>query len=104
MRIMKSAIYPGTFDPPTLGHLNVIERAASHYTNDFESELVQCQINRQLGEIETFYLVSDQKCRSISSSVVGELAFYGKSLVGFVPEEIEAFVFKKLYSLNSEML
>jgi len=24
---MKAAIYPGTFDPPTLGHLNVIQRA-----------------------------------------------------------------------------
>ena len=28
---MKAAIYPGTFDPPTLGHLNVIQRAATHF-------------------------------------------------------------------------
>lgn len=26
---MKKAIYPGTFDPPTLGHLNIIERSAA---------------------------------------------------------------------------
>jgi len=26
---MKAAIYPGTFDPPTLGHLDVVRRAAS---------------------------------------------------------------------------
>lgn len=26
---MKLAIYPGSFDPPTLGHIDVIERAAS---------------------------------------------------------------------------
>ncbi len=26
---MKTAIYPGTFDPVTLGHLNIIERAAT---------------------------------------------------------------------------
>lgn len=28
---MKAAIYPGTFDPPTLGHLNVIQRAAIQF-------------------------------------------------------------------------
>lgn len=26
---MKKAIYPGSFDPPTLGHLDIIKRAAS---------------------------------------------------------------------------
>lgn len=26
---MKKAIYPGTFDPPTLGHLNIIQRAST---------------------------------------------------------------------------
>lgn len=28
---MSSVIYPGTFDPPTLGHLNIIQRAASKF-------------------------------------------------------------------------
>lgn len=28
---MKKAIYPGTFDPPTLGHLNIIQRAAAKF-------------------------------------------------------------------------
>lgn len=26
--MVKAAIFPGTFDPPTLGHLNIIDRAA----------------------------------------------------------------------------
>ena len=26
---MKIAVYPGSFDPVTLGHMNIIERAAS---------------------------------------------------------------------------
>lgn len=26
---MKKAVYPGTFDPPTIGHLDIIKRAAS---------------------------------------------------------------------------
>ena len=26
---MKTAIYPGSFDPVTLGHLNIIKRAAA---------------------------------------------------------------------------
>jgi pantetheine-phosphate adenylyltransferase len=28
---MVDAIFPGSFDPPTLGHLNIIERAASFF-------------------------------------------------------------------------
>lgn len=28
---MKKALYPGTFDPPTLGHLNLIQRAADKF-------------------------------------------------------------------------
>ena len=28
---MKKALYPGTFDPVTLGHLDVIERSAKLY-------------------------------------------------------------------------
>lgn len=28
---MKSAMFPGSFDPPTLGHINIIERSAKLY-------------------------------------------------------------------------
>lgn len=29
---MKTALYAGTFDPPTVGHINIIERAAPLFT------------------------------------------------------------------------
>ena len=34
---MKRAIYPGSFDPVTLGHLNIIKRAAAIF-----DELIVC--------------------------------------------------------------
>lgn len=156
------AIYPGTFDPPTLGHLDIIERAAKQFDRlvvavgensakdvpsfsvdervqllktitadlphvevaafkgllvdfaksleisviirairtifDFEHETLQAQMNRQLGGVETFYLVVDEKCRLISSSLVREIASHGKRLSGFIPQEIEEYVFRKLVS------
>lgn len=158
---MKAAIYPGTFDPPTLGHLNIIQRAADKFDKlvvaigenpskicpafsleervellkritthvphveiaafsgllvdfakeqginiiirairtifDFEHETLQAQMNRQLGGVETFYLVVDEKCRLISSTLVREIASHGKRLIGFVPSEIEESVFHRLF-------
>ena len=38
---MKIAIYPGSFDPPTLGHLDIIERASGI----FDKLIVACMAN-----------------------------------------------------------
>lgn len=163
---MKAAIYPGTFDPPTLGHLNIIQRATCKFDRlviaigknptkisstfsseekiqflktitanipnveifafkgllvdfakslkidiilrairtifDFENETLQAQMNRQLGDVETFYLVVDEKYRLISSTLVREIASHGKRLTGFVPLEIEEAVFQRLFSDKKE--
>ena len=40
-KFMKTAIYPGSFDPVTLGHLNIIERAA----NIFDRLIVCVMVN-----------------------------------------------------------
>jgi pantetheine-phosphate adenylyltransferase len=40
---MFKAVFPGSFDPPTLGHLNIIERASTI----FEEVLVVAAENRQ---------------------------------------------------------
>lgn len=157
---MKAAIYPGTFDPPTLGHLNIIHRAASKFEKlviaigknttktstaftleervqllkiitanisnvevavfngllvdfanslgisimirairnilDFEIETLQAKVNLQLGGVDTFYLAVNENCRLISSSLVREIASYGKRLHDFVPPEIEEVIFKHL--------
>jgi pantetheine-phosphate adenylyltransferase len=162
---MKAAIYPGTFDPPTLGHLNIIQRASDKFDRlviaigenpakissafsleeraeflkiitanvakveiaafsgllvdfakshridivvrairtifDFEHETLQAQMNRQLGGLETFYLVVDEKFRLLSSTLVREIASHGKRLIGFVPKEIEERVFQKLFSAST---
>lgn len=159
MAEMKKVIYPGSFDPPTLGHLNIVQRATGMFDHvvvamgnnlsktpsfsleervelfkivtkniknvvvmpfegllvdfakeqnadfilrgirnifEFEKENLQAQVNRQLSGLETLYLTVDEKYRLISSTLVKEIAFYGKRLAGFVPDEIEEMVFERL--------
>ena len=52
---------------------------------DFEYEREQAEINRQLTGIETILLYADAAKASISSSVVRELAHFGKDVSGFLP-------------------
>ena len=43
---MKRAVYPGSFDPVTLGHLDIIERSASlvcYYVTGCDEGYHQCQ-------------------------------------------------------------
>lgn len=157
---MKRAIFPGTFDPPTFGHLDIIERASrvfdhlyiavghnlnkpyDHFTigerikflkmishdipnveivpfeglladfanrinvstiirairtgAEFEAEAIQASMNWNLGHLETLYMVASNNYRLISSSLVREVAQYGRRLHAFVPEEIEEMVFERL--------
>ena len=52
---------------------------------DLEYEREQAEINRQLTGIETILLYADATKASISSSVVRELAHFGKDVSGFLP-------------------
>ena len=95
---MKTAIYPGSFDPITLGHLNIIRRASGIFdrvvvciraASDFESEFQMALINKKINpELDTMFLTASQKYTFLSSSVVKELAGYGADLTPFVPCEI----------------
>lgn len=55
------AIYPGTFDPPTLGHLGVVERAARM----FDEVIVAVGVNRS----KTPLLTNEQRLDALRRSV-----------------------------------
>ena len=58
--------------------------------SDFEGERGLAQINRAINsEVETLFLIGRPEHCHISSSAVREMASYGCSLKGFVPEVIE---------------
>lgn len=161
---MQKAIFPGSFDPPTRGHLNIVCRAAKLFdrlyvavgsnitkketaftpeervrlwqvmikdipnievvafdglladfakelnvsliirslrnVSDFEHEMIQAEMNAKLGSIETLYMVAEEKHRLISSTLVREIARFGKRLHPFVPDEIEEAVFQRLSQLS----
>jgi pantetheine-phosphate adenylyltransferase len=146
------AIYPGSFDPPTNGHLDVIERAAKcfgellvaivvnpqkrspmfsldervamlkeciagipnarveHFRglladyvkasrgevivkglrviSDFESEMSAAMMNRSLSDVDTLFLMSDQKYSFVSSSLVKEVFFLGGDVASLVPDPV----------------
>ncbi|MBR1985869.1 MAG: pantetheine-phosphate adenylyltransferase [Mogibacterium sp.] len=149
----RKALYAGSFDPVTNGHLNIIERAAKMYdsltvaiavnphktgfftfeerveivrevtghipnvkvdtfsglladyvnengfiayvrglraTTDFENELQMAQMNARLftGETETIFLMTDPKYSFISSSLIKEVASFGGSVDGLVPQYV----------------
>ena len=153
------AVYPGSFDPPTNGHLDVIVRAArifseltvavvvnpqkrepmfdlqdrkamiadcvAHLANvkveefsglladyvkakkadviikglrvvsDFESEMSTALMNRALSNVDTMFLMSDQKYSFVSSSLVKEVFFLGGDAAALVPEPVMRFMTAK---------
>ena len=145
-------LFPGSFDPFTLGHANLVERALAfsdevviavgineqksgwltadervralralynrnarvrvesyrglttdyarsigatailrgvRSMKDFEYEQQMADINRHLTGIETLCLFTDPALGAISSSVVRELAHFGKDISAFLPEGYE---------------
>ena len=151
-KTMARAIYPGSFDPPTNGHLDVIERASRYFgelivavvvnpqkrepmftleereamirecvcdlpnvrvehfrglladyvrdreadviikglrvVSDFESEMSTALMNRSLSDVDTMFLMSDQKYSFVSSSIVKEVFFLGGDVAALVPSPV----------------
>ncbi|MDP9017078.1 MAG: pantetheine-phosphate adenylyltransferase [Candidatus Eremiobacteraeota bacterium] len=159
------AIYPGSFDPPTNGHLDVIVRASKifaeltvavvvnpqkrepmftlderkaminecvkHLPNvrvehfrglladyakekhadviikglrvvsDFESEMSTALMNRALSDVDTMFLMSDQKYSFVSSSIVKEVFFLGGDVGALVPDPVMRFMSRRREVLRS---
>lgn len=149
-KYMRIGIFPGSFDPFTIGHESIVKRAlplfdeiiigiginenkkylfplderlktikdlyaseprvkVASYSNltidfakredaqfiikgvrsikDFEYEREQADINRELSGIETILLYSEPQFASVSSSMVRELAHFGKPIDKFLPNK-----------------
>ena len=159
---MKKGLFAGTFDPVSLGHLDLIKRAAklcdvliigvadnaeknekafsleervemlkkvtkgfkgieivtfsglvADYARqhnidflirglrahtDHGEEFQMALTNRKIGNIETVFLLSGKDLSHISSSRIRELGKFGRRLHHFVSDELEEFVFQRLYS------
>jgi pantetheine-phosphate adenylyltransferase len=153
------AIYPGSFDPLTCGHISIIERGlrifdkiivgiainiqksplltieermsliresfpdtdrveidtfqgllveyAKHRqcsvvlrglraVSDFEYELQMANMNRKLDDsIETVFMMTEESHFYVSSRLVKEVARFGGSVTGLVPEHVEAKLLEK---------
>lgn len=149
---MRTAVYPGSFDPVTNGHLNLIERSLRIFdhlivavainprkqpmfsveerldllrasikdtsrvtidsfegllvqyaaevkadilirglraVSDFEYEFQMANMNRHLDrEVETMFMMTGEESFYISSSFIREVAMFGGSVKGMVPEPV----------------
>ena len=161
------AVYPGSFDPVTNGHLDIIQRAASVFgglrvvvvdnpskaplftraervemltettraipgvqvdqyaglladyarqsgarvvvkglraLSDFDWEFQQALANRELDQgLETFLMVTNREYSYLSSSLVKELARWGRYLPGLVPPVVQTRLQERLRSATGRL-
>ena len=65
--------------------------------SDFEFEFQMAQFNRQMDEnIETFFVMASPEFTYLSSSGLKEVASYGGSIKGLVPDAVEERLLAKL--------
>lgn len=84
-RITVEAYADLTVDFARRHHAGFILRGVRSY-RDFEYELNIAEVNRRLSGIETIVLFTEPDLACISSSMVKELAHFGKDISDFLPE------------------
>ena len=95
---MKTAIYPGSFDPITLGHLDIIRRSAPCFDRLFVCVMVNCDkkpmfspeqrlelIRRSVADL---LLPASPAYQHFSSTMVREMIRYGQPLEKYVPAPV----------------
>ena len=71
---MKTAIYPGSFDPITLGHLDIIRRSAPCFDRLFVCVMVNCDKKPMFSPEQRLELIR----RSVAELYSGLLADYAR--------------------------
>ncbi|MHB1552183.1 MAG: pantetheine-phosphate adenylyltransferase, partial [Vulcanimicrobiaceae bacterium] len=69
--------------------------------SDFESEMSTALMNRSLSNVDTMFLMSDQKYSFVSSSIVKEVFFLGGDVAALVPEPVMRLMAAKRATLRS---
>lgn len=93
---MKIAIYPGSFDPVTLGHLNIIKRAA----NAFDQVIVCVLVNSQKSGIFTPEERMELLRRSVSNLDNVEIDMYAGLLAEYAKKKEARVLVKGLRAVS----
>jgi pantetheine-phosphate adenylyltransferase len=81
-------------------HADVIVKGL-RVVSDFESEMSTALMNRALSDVDTFFLMSDQRYSFVSSSMVKEVFFLGGDVKALVPDPVMRFMSAKREVLRS---
>jgi pantetheine-phosphate adenylyltransferase len=69
--------------------------------SDFENEMSTALMNRALSDVDTMFLMSDQKYSFVSSSIVKEVFFLGGDVAALVPDPVMRVMATKRATLRS---
>ena len=101
----KIAMFTGSFDPITNGHMDIIARASKLFdelyiglfylfrglrnATDFDYEANMDYFNKGLApELETVYLIASHEVTPVSSSRVRELIYFEGDISSYVPQAV----------------